>query len=308
MQGQDSQQNGQQGFGFDQNQQGQNGFGMDFGNNMGGFNPMMGMQNGMMPKFGMGMPNMMGKSEFLSSSLSSRTVKPTAIAGMGGMDPGMMNNMMGMMGGMGGMPDMMSMMNNPMMNGMGGMGGFGGMPNMGMGGGPNGGFFPQGGYNNNFGNPMHNNFNDRGFDRGFGRGRGRGWRARGGGYGRGGWNNQYGGQGQFAQNQNFQGQGPAMVNQQRQPMIASSNGEDGSAQPARRGSPVYEPMKGPDGDQTESSKPPGDGTNDATYDVEGERTNSVAPDAEVKPDDEVEGAPSQAAPEGDAAEGKLQLT
>ena len=55
----DTQANNQQGFGFNQNQQG---FGnMDF-SAMGGFNPMMAMQNGMgMPAFGMGMPNMMGK-------------------------------------------------------------------------------------------------------------------------------------------------------------------------------------------------------------------------------------------------------
>ena len=55
-----TQANAQQGFGFNQNQQG---FGnMDFNaNGMNGFNPMMAMQNGMMPGFGMGMPNMMGK-------------------------------------------------------------------------------------------------------------------------------------------------------------------------------------------------------------------------------------------------------
>jgi hypothetical protein len=129
----------QQGFGFNQNQPG---FGnMDFNaNGMNGFNPMMAMQNGMMPGFAMGMPNMMGKHFRHQRSLNKKHML-TFPPGMNGMpmDPSMMmgNNNFGGMGGMNDMNVMASMM---------GAGGFGaGMPGMGMnqGFGMNGG----GGYN-----------------------------------------------------------------------------------------------------------------------------------------------------------------
>lgn len=209
----------QQNFGFDQNA---SGFGNgNFGNmnmNMNGFNPMMGM-----PGFGMGMPNMMGKSH--SANRTNTSLRHTP----GMMDPSMMFN--GNFGGMGDMSAMMGMGMNGMGGGMNGMGDFNGM------GGP--GFFPnQGNYmQSNYGNAHRQNFfNDRGYGRGYGRGFGRG-RGNQYGRGRGGWGYQQ--PNQFGHNQQF-GQ-----NQQDGPQQSGANTMDVPNQ--RRASPSYEAGQGPDG-------------------------------------------------------------
>lgn len=229
--------NGQQQGSFGQ---GQHGYG-----NMNGFNPMMGMQNGMgIGNFGMGMPNMMGKS----ISYRSRPWKPRSRLrggwpGMGGMagmnlDPSMIFSN----GGFGGMGDMMNMGMGGM-NGMNGMGGFGGMPggmgmnmNMNMGSGSGGFFGPgnSGGYNHQqqYGNQLNTPFhNQRGY---YNQGRGGYGRGRGAFYGRGGRG------GGFNQYNKFSGgQQHNYMNQQHGQGYQSGNNFQEQAD-HRRGSPVYD--------------------------------------------------------------------
>ena len=231
--------NQSQRYGFDQNTNGFNG--NSFANmNMNGFNPMMGM-----PGFGMGMPGMMGKHDFLPFN-HTRLRSGLGMPGMG-MDQSMMFN--GGFGG-GGMGDM-SMMGMGM-----GMGGVGGMGNFNEMGGP--GFFPnQGNYmQSNFGNAHRQNFfHDRGYGRPYGRGYGRGSRGNQFGRGRGGWgyqNHQNGPQHQYAQQQQAYHQtGPNMIENAHH----------------RRGSPSYDGVQGSSGsptDHREASKLAGAEDDNAT--------------------------------------------
>lgn len=277
-QGFDDQSGGQDMNGYGQGQQG-------FGN-MNNFNPMMGMQNGMgMGNFGMGMPNMMGKS-FRSQNYTwkPRSRLRDGHQGMGGMagmnfDPSMMFSNGGF-----GMGDMSAIMNMGM-GGMNGMGGFGGMMNMG---GGSGGFFGpgnSGGYNNHhqqFGNQVNAPFHhQRGY---YNRGRGGYGRGRGGFYprgGRGGFNSYN----QFSTGQNHmqqqQGQGFQNDNQQY-------------AAGQERGSPVYD-AKDPSGRDTKEAGQP-----DESGDVDG--TNGAASGAtNVAGDQQHEADQGNAAA---AAEGK----
>lgn len=226
----------QQNFGFNQNL-GNFGNGGDMNMNMN-----MGMNgfNGMMPGFGMGMPNMMGELPFSSRPPSTRLRRSAGMPGMG-MDPSMMFN--GNFGGNMGDLSMMGMGMGGMGNGMmgGGMGNFGGM------GGP--GFFPdQGNYmQSNYGNAQRQNFsNDRGYGRGYNRGFGRGargnWNPRGRG---GGWGHQQGHQQNgFHQQQNGFHQQHGQQDQnhgfQQGPQRTGANSE---SVPPRRASPVYEGRK-----------------------------------------------------------------
>lgn len=261
----------QQGFGFDQNM---NSFGNgNFGNmnmNMNGFNPMMGM-----PGFGMGMPNMMGKS--LSHSHDPSRLRRSS----GMMDPSMMFN--GNFGGMGDMSAMMGMGMNGMGGNMAGMGDFNGM------GGP--GFFPnQGNYmQSNYGNAHRQNFfNDRGYGRGYGRGFGRG-RGNQYGRGRGGWGyqqqHQYGHNQQFGQNHGGPQQSGVnnmeVANQPRaSPSYEAVQGRDGAPTTSGDHLPMAEASSGPDAMDTNATE----GTN-----VADESMAKVNEDGNVAPSQETQG-------------------
>lgn len=297
----------QQASGFSQNQQQQPGFGnMNF-NTMNGFNPMMAMQNGGMgmPNFGMNMP-MMGEYHVQRMRTMEAIQKLTTGLGMPGMnmDPSMMFN--GGFGGMGGMNDM-SMM------GM-GMGGFGGMPNMGMGD-PTAGFFggPQGGYNSNFGNQMNQPFhNNRGFGRPYGRGNGRG---RGPGFrGRGNFGFQNQNQNYMSGPQGYDGPPQQYMQQQQQAVGSQAGVIEQDAQPARRGSPSYEPMKSAN-DNTDNtnlrpSQPLAEGDQGAAADANDIRDadNASAEDDERRRAEENDAVPSQEDAGGEVVDGESFLS
>lgn len=287
---------------YGQNQQG-------FGN-MHNFNPMMGMQNGMgMGNFGMGMPNMMGKSFYFRH----RTWKPRSrlrggpqgMPGMGVMagmnlDPSMMFPN----GGFGGMGDMNGMMNMGM-GGMNGMGGFGGMPdgmgmnmNMNMGGGSGGFFGPgnTGGYNHHqqFGNQLNHTFpHQRGY---YGRGRGGFGRGRGGFYPRGGRGGGFNAYNQFAG-------GPNQSYMQQQPSEEHQMGNDPQQTDYRRGSPTYDPMPTKEGAADDGAVQAHKGEGEDTNGIAAGGTNSTGEQAQ---DDLGDGAQQGESAPIDGESGTLQ--